>query len=374
MSDAGPITGGRAHGPFPMPGADTGRFSKALDALLGAAGGKAGSLKLLPSVMADNAPQPDPAQGAGLPLPLGGYALPRDLPSSQAQADAAVSAGMPLAEPDAAAVALPELAGLAGISVANALAAQPHPTQKQVGKGVEGLPPPAGLPATTAGERQFLPDLMPLAALAGGSESPSRKGLSDMLLQAGVGETHPADMEAADGALARTGQPASQMLVEPQMTLYGADRMRDTSSSLSPARQVFAMQLPLRAQGWDGEFSQRVLWMAGSRTQWAEITLNPPNLGNVEVRLSLNGNEAGAQFYSPHSSVRDAIDASLPRLRDMLAEAGITLGDTQVSAESFSERRGQGPATGYAGSRGTPQDSPEQPAVRAGRGLVDLFV
>ncbi|MGQ9685065.1 MAG: flagellar hook-length control protein FliK [Thiobacillaceae bacterium] len=139
------------------------------------------------------------------------------------------------------------------------------------------------------------------------------------------------------------------------------------------SREVVTMQLPLRAQGWDGELAQRIVWMAGRQTQWAEITLNPPNLGNLEVHLSLKGNDASAYFYSPHPAVREAIDESLSRLREMLAGVGISLGQTQVSQESFRDRRGGG-ATGYPhpGEYGI---EPEAAAPsHSGRGLVDLFV
>ncbi len=139
------------------------------------------------------------------------------------------------------------------------------------------------------------------------------------------------------------------------------------------SREVLTMQLPLRAQGWDGELAQRIVWMAGRQTQWAEITLNPPNLGNLEVHLSLKGNDASAYFYSPHAAVREAIDESLSRLREMLAGAGISLGQTQVSQESFDDRRGGG-ATGFPRPSEAGVELDAVLPAQSGRGLVDLYV
>lgn len=133
------------------------------------------------------------------------------------------------------------------------------------------------------------------------------------------------------------------------------------------------MQLPLRAPGWEGELAQRIVWMAGRQSQWADITLNPPNLGNLEVHLSLKGNDASAYFYSPHAAVREAIDDSLSRLREMLSAAGISLGQTQVSQESFGERRGGG-ATGFPRPSQTGVERESGLPVQLGRGLVDLYV
>ena len=41
-----------------------------------------------------------------------------------------------------------------------------------------------------------------------------------------------------------------------------------------------------------------------------------------------------AVFVSAHSSVRAAVEAALPQLRALLAESGISLGNTSVGAES----------------------------------------
>lgn len=138
-------------------------------------------------------------------------------------------------------------------------------------------------------------------------------------------------------------------------------------------RESLALQLPLRASGWDTELAQRVVWMAGRQAQWAEITVNPPNLGSIEVHLSLRGNDASAYFYSPHAVVREAIDESLGRLRDMLAAAGIQLGQAQVGRESLTERQtggflpaGRAPATAVS--------SVDEGPVNVRRGLVDLYI
>ena len=117
--------------------------------------------------------------------------------------------------------------------------------------------------------------------------------------------------------------------------------------------------------------------MTGRQMQWAELTLNPPHLGNVEVRLSLSGNEAGAHFFAAQPSVREAIEAALPRLREMLAEAGLSLGQTQVSAESFGGRsaednRGE---AGHAVGAGEPNGGTDGILIRRTvLGLVDLYV
>ncbi len=74
--------------------------------------------------------------------------------------------------------------------------------------------------------------------------------------------------------------------------------------------------------------------MVSNSRQQAEIVLNPPQLGRIEVSLTLDGDRASAFFVSPHAAVREALESSMIRLREVLADAGVTLGETQVGAES----------------------------------------
>jgi flagellar hook-length control protein FliK len=71
--------------------------------------------------------------------------------------------------------------------------------------------------------------------------------------------------------------------------------------------------------------------MSTQQNQVAELHLNPPNLGPLDVVLKISDNQATALFTSPHGAVRDAVENALPRLREMLADNGITLGNTTVS-------------------------------------------
>ena len=105
------------------------------------------------------------------------------------------------------------------------------------------------------------------------------------------------------------------------------------------------------APGWDGALGQKVVWLVNQRHQTAEMQLNPPNLGPLEVKITIANDQASALFVSHHAAVRDAIEAALPRLREMLAESGITLGNAQVSAESYPREQHNGEKRAESGWR-----------------------
>jgi flagellar hook-length control protein FliK len=146
----------------------------------------------------------------------------------------------------------------------------------------------------------------------------------------------------------------------------------------SETRVQAAIEAPVRSQGFPADFSEKIVWLAGRQSQVANLSLNPPQLGSLEVHLSLSGNDAGAQFYSPHPMVRDAIEAALPKLRELMAQAGIALGDTQVRDQAFAQRDSGGSPhmndEAASGAMTIPLAPVAAGASRAGLGLVDLYV
>ncbi|HSQ04814.1 MAG TPA: flagellar hook-length control protein FliK, partial [Burkholderiales bacterium] len=131
--------------------------------------------------------------------------------------------------------------------------------------------------------------------------------------------------------------------------------------------------------------AHKITWMVGEQHPVAELHVNPPDLGPLEIRLTLSGDDnatASAQFASPHAPVREAIEAALPRLREMLAESGITLGNAAIADGALPRDREDRPSghTGTAFSNesqaaaalpGT--DATRLATVRRNHGLVDIF-
>lgn len=143
--------------------------------------------------------------------------------------------------------------------------------------------------------------------------------------------------------------------------------------------ETLHLATPMKDQAWPAEFSQKVTWMATQDKQSAQITLNPPQMGPIEISLSIKNEQATAVFVAHNAEVRELLESALPRLREALADAGVTLGQADVSAESFQQARdGQGnnnrgnqtrgEAGGAIGSQGV-----SEPATRRGNGLVDTF-
>jgi hypothetical protein len=132
--------------------------------------------------------------------------------------------------------------------------------------------------------------------------------------------------------------------------------------------------------GWGDALGERVTWMTGNKLQNVELRLNPAELGPVRVQISIDDGNATVNFSAQHPLTRDAIEQALPRLREMLADQGLSLQDANVSEGRREDQPGAGRHEDFARfasegrSSGLPtDDSPVPSATAHPLGLVDLF-
>ena len=133
---------------------------------------------------------------------------------------------------------------------------------------------------------------------------------------------NPANPPQAGTNIAQTITPSALPAMVPNIQGY------NTSGTIQ------TLTTPLRNNGWTEEFAQKISWMCTQQNQVAELHLSPPDLGPLEVVLKISGNQATVLFTSPHGAVRDAVENGLPKLREILADNGIMLGNATVSDRS----------------------------------------
>lgn len=131
--------------------------------------------------------------------------------------------------------------------------------------------------------------------------------------------------------------------------------------------------------GFDDGFSSRIAWLADQKIGHAEIRITPDHLGAIDVRLQLDGNRVNAEFHSAQPDVRHALESSLPRLKEMLGQQGLQLGQADVGqrqAQQQGASNGQAAPLGGSNERGEAANDAgwsRGPAVRASRGLLDEY-
>ncbi|MEI7843574.1 MAG: flagellar hook-length control protein FliK [Gallionellaceae bacterium] len=144
-------------------------------------------------------------------------------------------------------------------------------------------------------------------------------------------------MTASASDAAGTREIKQDLIVLPQNDNTALAALQTTLSQ-TPANATTPVQVtintPITQPKWGEEFNEKVTWLANKNEQSAELHLNPPELGPMDVVLKVSGDQATAFFTSPHAAVREAIEHALPKLREMMAESGIMLGNATVNDQA----------------------------------------
>jgi len=146
---------------------------------------------------------------------------------------------------------------------------------------------------------------------------------------------------------------------------------------LARTETVNAMEAPsadLHGGHFDEDIGDAVRWMADQKIGHAHIKVTPNDLGTVEIRLRLDGDRVHADFSSAQAEVRQALENSLPRLRDMLGQHGFQLAHADVGQQHTPLSQGGGAPTGEGGGDSAESAIEAPRTVRmTARGLVDAY-
>lgn len=166
--------------------------------------------------------------------------------------------------------------------------------------------------------------------------------------------------------------------------LQGLGPHLQSGQAAAPQRPLLALpvQLPVGQPGWDNAVGERIQWMISRNVQQAEIKLTPPELGPMEIKISLQNDQTSVHFAAHHSATRDALEAAIPRLRELFGEINLNLANVDVSQRQDSgTARHEASAANVSGTAGditdddhavTPQG--DTPAVYLqSLGLVDTY-
>jgi len=119
---------------------------------------------------------------------------------------------------------------------------------------------------------------------------------------------------------------SNALVTEPATSLTTSTPLSNTLSTSIAAN--------IQNPNWSQQMTQQVAYMIKGGFQQADIKLNPAHLGPMEIKLTVNDDNANINFVAQHAPVRDAIDAALPRLKEMLEQQGLNLSDANVSTQS----------------------------------------
>jgi len=209
---------------------------------------------------------------------------------------------------------------------------------------------------TASEHSRWLDAMLPNAARQTGDESTSARLMLNAIK----------DSASKDVVMPASFQPAAQI---------------NAALSTQQAGSTNAINAYPGKSGWDQAISQKVVWMVGAGEQSATLTLNPPDMGPLQVVIHVHNDQADTTFISDNADVRQALQDGLSNLRDKMSEAGVQLGQANVSSGGQSQQEFQQATQNRLAAQlnSNASASPAEKAtnastlVRFANGLVDTF-
>ncbi|TKF32367.1 flagellar hook-length control protein FliK [Vibrio kanaloae] len=176
-------------------------------------------------------------------------------------------------------------------------------------------------PALTA--QGMAMNAMPAATKAGSTDALLKAGASAAALS-GLGKAG-AKEDSKDSSFAQ--QIASAAGAQSTATVGSAP----TRAEIQAAQQV---PLQLTKELANEQVAEKVQMMMSKNLKNLDIRLDPPELGQMKIRMTMNNDVANVHFTVSNQQARDVIEQTLPRLREMLAQQGMQLADSSVQQQS----------------------------------------
>lgn len=105
-------------------------------------------------------------------------------------------------------------------------------------------------------------------------------------------------------------------------------------AAAADARVQLPVSITFGQSGWANMVAERSAMMAAQSIKFAELQLDPPELGPLMVKVSVNQDQAIVSFVASNAQVKEALDQSLVRLKEMLEEQGLDLVNVDVSDQA----------------------------------------
>lgn len=146
--------------------------------------------------------------------------------------------------------------------------------------------------------------------------------------------------------------------------------------ALPPAEAMTGASPPvldLQAPDWPERLGERIRWSLEGGVQEARIQLAPEGLGSLDLDVRIEGGEVHLRIGASHAPTRELLGEALPRLRELLGDSGLSLGQTDV----YSQQERATPsrpllASGRNAAAAEAEPAPV-PRIRTAHGLIDHY-
>lgn len=168
--------------------------------------------------------------------------------------------------------------------------------------------------------------------------------------------------------------PAAAALANSAATASGSLLATAQSGATASSIPQFSLPGSIHHPAWQNALAERVVMLTHQGIHQAELKLHPAELGSVSVRLENLQDGAQSQtqlqFAALNADTREALEAALPRLREMFNQQGMNLVRADIQ-QGFSQTGGDAQTSGQTQQNATQSASTADAEAAAAEQRMD---
>ncbi|REL26076.1 hypothetical protein DXX93_05480 [Thalassotalea euphylliae] len=168
------------------------------------------------------------------------------------------------------------------------------------------------------------------------SGQPPRSSFAESLIAANAGQP------TATSTIANSDSLTAEQIERLEAV---SSKVIDSNLDIKKAQQLQTETINIYRRDFAEAVKDKVMVLVNQKLQQVDIQLDPPELGNVHVRVNLQGDQAAVNFTVQNPQAKDALEQHMDKLRDMLQESGVDVGDANVAQQQQGNGQQQGRMT-----------------------------
>ena len=159
--------------------------------------------------------------------------------------------------------------------------------------------------------------------------------MADHLLQNPVkNDNRPGDSVPLKPAelIAEIKTGAHQPADKPAISLSAPDALSAADKALNTDRPVLSMNASNRLNNGD-DIAQQIAWAKQHNIHHIRLSVYPQHLGAVDISIEHDAGGINVQFLTQHMPAKEALEAFMPRLKEMLEQDGLNLQNASVGQQ-----------------------------------------
>ncbi len=155
--------------------------------------------------------------------------------------------------------------------------------------------------------------------------------------------------------------------------LMATGQIRSQNQPSHTINQLIQQPIDITRSDAAKQIADKATMLLNIGRQEAEIRLDPPELGSMQIRVRSDAEQAQINFVVQNQQAKEVLEQSMEKLKEMLAEHGLSLGESHVEQQDGGDAQQQQAQSGSSNSQINEEEETIAQKSSTQRGEIDFY-